>query len=340
MKQFKRGDKIKIIKDFASGRSGMSGRIGVFWDYTDKNQQKNGYYYVINTQEIHGLVCADIELMEEEKFEIPEKWCINTSNFSVGEYLVNNFVPAQDWYLKMPNNVNYFHFKKNNFHFWREIKDEEYTEITFEQFKKYILKQKTMEKELIGYRLKDEKYRNAVNALIIECGVFSNKILSLNSPKTIAALREANVLDVWFEAVYKEESLLKVGDWIYFLESSDDKPIGAVRKISGVQPDSYNGLQWVNYRDGGFRVGGNGYFENEHYRRATQKEIDEVTKVEIGGYTATIENGKIAFGCQCFSKEELLTIKRLFTLEINATISIHGVSITREIIDRLLELFD
>lgn len=40
MKQFKRGDKIKIIKDFKDGRSGMSGRIGVFWDYTDKNQQK------------------------------------------------------------------------------------------------------------------------------------------------------------------------------------------------------------------------------------------------------------------------------------------------------------
>lgn len=44
----------------------------------------------------------------------------------------------------------------------RDAIKEGYTEITFEQFKKYVLKQETMEKEIIGYKTPYNMYGGQV----------------------------------------------------------------------------------------------------------------------------------------------------------------------------------
>ena len=96
------------------------------------------------------------------------------------------------------------------------------TEITFEQFKTHVLQnQKTMEtKKIIGYRLIKSEYKKASEKIM-------DTVYALNSdevtvPSCIDSLRNAGVLDIWFEPIYKEEKSFKVGDWVYAEEQEDD----------------------------------------------------------------------------------------------------------------------
>ena len=83
---------------------------------------------------------------------------------------------------------------------------------TFEQFKKYVLKQETMEKEIIGYELKEdcEIYLEALNKI---SGSFSSQ---KNRPYNVGSIgsiyyngfKKAGVLELWFEPVYKEEKTI------------------------------------------------------------------------------------------------------------------------------------
>lgn len=89
----------------------------------------------------------------------------------------------------------------------------EFPEITFEQFKKYILKQDNMEKKLIGYKLiKPEMYK--VSSIILYGNTSGSEQLKevVISKSNIILLKKAEVLDLWFEPVYEEE--FKVGDWV------------------------------------------------------------------------------------------------------------------------------
>lgn len=74
-----------------------------------------------------------------------------------------------------------------------------------------------MEKEITGYKLKDEKFNEA--ALILS-GCKNNggwcvdeKYDLTTESKGAKKLREIEVLDLWFEPVYKEETTLEVGKW-------------------------------------------------------------------------------------------------------------------------------
>lgn len=73
--------------------------------------------------------------------ELPEKWCINVSDFKVGEKVVKAMKKPQ-WYLKDPEEVAYFNFTELRFDFWTTItrdNNQEYTEISFEDFETLVL---------------------------------------------------------------------------------------------------------------------------------------------------------------------------------------------------------
>lgn len=93
---------------------------------------------------------------EKELTELPEKWCINVSDFNIGEYIVYNFAKEQCWYLNNPKNVNYFFFYRKVFDFWASTKKDHencYTEISFEDFKRLVLKENNMKnRKIIGYK--------------------------------------------------------------------------------------------------------------------------------------------------------------------------------------------
>lgn len=89
----------------------------------------------------------------EEEFVLPEKWCIKRDAHS--DKVIT------DWFNKKSN----YNFHIGNIKFpyvffpieggllSSSLNHKGYKEITFEQFKKYILKQETMKKEIIGYKL-------------------------------------------------------------------------------------------------------------------------------------------------------------------------------------------
>lgn len=95
-----------------------------------------------------------------------------------------------------------------------------------------------------------------------------------------------------------------------------------------------------------YEVAGFEYYNNKPCARVVFSEepqghkyyftLDQFKAVRIGEYEAMVEGGKIAFGCQQFTKEELQAIRKLFNHEIDATIQIQGVDITEHMLDRLI----
>jgi len=274
------------------------------------------------------------EIDFEEEFILPEKWCIKVTNENqedITNYFHRGYTAEIDYYLYVDN---------NQFHYKSIVKDEYYTEITFEQFKKYVLKQNNMEKKIIGYKLIKPEYESAAHAIMGNTGFSGDGKTDIKLQDTINLFKNAGVLDLWFKPVYEEE--FKVGDWIYFLKAFDGSNIGHVGQITNIKPDSYKNSQWLSYSPanigGGFRIGGNGYFYGKDFRLATPEEIKAVTKLEIGGYKAEKTSKGIKFGCQEFSIEELKTIKKLFNSELQTKLIIRGVEIKLSLIDKLINL--
>jgi len=78
-------------------------------------------------------------------------------------------------------------------------------------------------------------------------------------------------------------------------------------------------------------------------RKATQEEITHYKNfqtLKIDSYTPKLENKEVSFGCQSFNVMELCAIRRLFSKEINADISIKGKKITHQYIQKLIELVE
>jgi hypothetical protein len=147
--------------------------------------------------------------------ELPKKWYITTteeSNTAVCDFydkynksitdrsLGNYFCMDEHGVLKgwMYRNQNY---KKG------------YTEITFEDFKRLVLKENSMDKRLIGYKLKEDcrQFEKAAFAIINVHSVEGvTKFTCLNGThftkdsNYFTWLKEANVLDLWFQPVYED----------------------------------------------------------------------------------------------------------------------------------------
>ncbi len=158
---------------------------------------------------------------------LPAKWAIEVteeSKTALEQFLYNHkddYVGfLESWCINVPtgNSKSYFHYPKDDYaHSELNIK-EGYTEITFEQFKQY-----NMEKQIIGYKLIKPEYESIASSI----GIRGNKKSFITSvdyketgllpvegySKTINNLKEAGVLDPWFEPVYEEEKprLLNLG---------------------------------------------------------------------------------------------------------------------------------
>ena len=153
----------------------------------------------------------------DKEFVLPEKWCVKcitqeeanaveahlfgspVDNIYLPKYVTNKGVSGPG------HNPSYY-------------KEWNCKEITFEQFKKYVLKTKEMEeKEIIGYKLKEDckQYEEAskkiagyTNGGFIEFKYFLKQVDS----GFISSLKKAGVLDLWFEPVFKER--FRIGDWV------------------------------------------------------------------------------------------------------------------------------
>jgi hypothetical protein len=165
------------------------------------------------------ITVSQLEKMIDEK-DMPKKWAVKRTPENAK--VVNSWFDKTSGYSSKHRLDNGFmHYPCTLLGFACDNIKDGYTEITFEQFSKITKQEKTMEKKIIGWRLKKdcEKYRGAANKIID--GVLGYKVVScdfVECSQTYYLLQQAGVLDLWFEPVYEEEKLTVGGYEVKFEE--------------------------------------------------------------------------------------------------------------------------
>jgi len=331
------------------------------------NKMTNGiakYYQANNNHFWRGTDKTDLpsysvkEFLKEE-FILPERWCITrllpqAEIKIVSDYINDRFNlsfstnPSKDskYYIdELNNTIDYgMCFESKTVEYKKPYSH--YTEITFEQFKKYVLKEKTMEnniklgttfyhkdnkdliytissfdgnnveiswgnmgrlqysldsvlnnikdrtwiitmeKKIIGYKLIKPEYKEAAVKIGKWSSIEQFEKLEDGCNLTIKGyhydlLKDAGVLDLWFEPVYEEEKF-NVGDYITVVENNNT---------------TYNGIVGETYKI--IKIVGEFFFyyenncintNNVKVRKATEEEIKKAQSIEIGGYEVKFLN--------------------------------------------------
>jgi hypothetical protein len=236
--------------------------------------------------------------------ELPEKWCIKYSeevgNFFNQKANTNCYINAsfQKGFLHRYNITNEDILKGTNQgrSFYEAYIRKGYTEITIEQFRE-ITNTNVMKKEIKGYKLMFAEYYKTVSKLLYNHYNGSTFIMTcIKQPKQIEILKEAGVLDLWFEPVYNDITY-KIGDIVYIFGTNSDgarrfnKTFAKIIEIDKLDDKPY---VVTNHNDNGI------YFTD--IRHATPEEIEEYNKPKlpiINGYAGKIEGNLIIYGNDC-----------------------------------------
>lgn len=258
------------------------------------------------------------EFMKSKEFVLPEKWFVKVTNenrdilndWRSKQPYVNMDIPLQTKLTSDKWNDNSY----CSYIYSKTLKD--YQEITFEQFQKYVLgiKENNMnDKKIIGYKLIKPEYKEAVNKI---CDVYEFDFPRFeNNADSILGglqkLKNAGVLDLWFEEVYEPE--YKVGDWVLLSNTANGW---------GAYPEEVNNkilqITKIDLEDNSEK-GGRYYFGKgvkiigkEIVRKATPQEIEEATKpkIIIKGYEAQFTDNSVSFGCQTYDKDFVLQLDK------------------------------
>lgn len=174
------------------------------WILSERFGYDNGNFFMFKESDIirlakeQGIIIEDES--KEEEFVLPEKWFVEVPN-ELDTEKVRDYFGVTDSYSSSGS-----WFYTND----KKVKIEEirlpagYTKITIEQFKKYVLKKEDMEQEqeLIGYRLVKTGLKDAVKA-ITKMAWPVDDILTIDYwCLSVDAIKQAGVLDLWFEPVY------------------------------------------------------------------------------------------------------------------------------------------
>ena len=194
-------------------------------------------YYIFNDK-CDGSISGDYfypsDVTPYDEFVLPKKWAVAIDDESRSV--------LKEYWLEQPYDHSYSFFNYLlsdsggdntglSYASNESMLSDSITVITFEQFKKHILKQPFM-KKLIGYNLKSE-YKNMKDAASMIA--FGNTGWTYNAPhfdieereSHIEKLRSAGVLDLWFDKVYEKE----VKEETHYL---GDKKIEVVFKEDGI----------------------------------------------------------------------------------------------------------
>jgi len=148
-----------------------------------------------------------LEQWNEAVNGFPEKWCMEIKDreqfdaVSVWFGFANSWIGWANWRL---SNLRYVLYNKTS-----DFNNLRYNlpEITFEQFKKYVLKKETMEKKIIGYKLEEgcEKYLPVLDKISSAFSVTRNYYIEVGCIY-YDDFKEAQVLDLWFEPIYEGDT--------------------------------------------------------------------------------------------------------------------------------------
>lgn len=255
----------------------------------------------------------------EIQFVLPVKWGVKVNSFNLNELekWVQSKEDLDDTFKDLPKScwVLSDKYNDNSYQKWGQKIPYNYTEITFDQFKKYVLKEDMkQEKELVGYKLIKPEMEKAVKAICTDFVFWEKGDINLNIKQDISIknLEKAGVLYLWFEPVYKDP--VKKGDWVVVTEQyrNNSPKLGEVCKLVNIDTtvnvpylveDTNNVYNWK--------------YKNRQWccdvRKATPEEIEEATKpkfpaVSIKGYRAELEGDTVNFGCQSYDKNFVLQL--------------------------------
>jgi hypothetical protein len=169
-----------------------------------------------------------------------------------------------------------------------------------------IKTQNTMEKKIKGYKLIKSEYlvpaRRILNCLPDND---HHPLSMINHEDDIDKLKNAGVLDLWFEPVYTPT--YKVGDWVYIegTYGSLDLPLKTEGDIVQIEEIDNSYVSYVRH---GKKCSGSSLSGIK--RLATEAEYKKYLepKVIIKGYTAKIGETSVTFGCQTYSKEFIIEL--------------------------------
>lgn len=218
---------------------------------------------------------------------------------------------------------------------------------TVEEITNYF-KQKTNAvketKKIVGWALKNKEMEKAASMI---CGGLSSRrehgIMMSDDSQDASKLREAGVLELWFEPVYVQEPF-KAGDSVYIINNDyavqNYDVLHKVKKIATIDYYPGNGKTFeVKFTDGT-----HGYASSrtaDHYfRLATKEEIEANETWKIGTHKVERVGDDIKVGCQVFTKNQLETLLDLFNRNITVTLKFQDIDITAGMIRRALKLLN
>lgn len=274
-----------------------------------------------------------IEVPEYEYYlqeGLPEKWAIYRT--------IENCKDINEWNNKQLRNGESYRCFANHSgegdYFYSDASHtgtirEGYTEISFDTFKKLVLKHNDMkDREIIGYKLKEdcENYAEAVADIAFIYSYKSNRtIKEINKVISTSSickehLEKAGVLNLWFDAVYAEE--YKVGDWVV-VKSIDQGGSGngifTDNLIAQLCVKDISNATGILSENADFSVKNKSKYYNikktHIQRKATPEEVKaaQYPQIEVNGYKGEFFDDYVKFGCAKIEKEYILKINDILS---------------------------
>lgn len=274
---------------------------------------------------------------EEAEFTLPEKWCVrrNDENFDIiNKWFNENESGAykglydRSGFLCSPctdKNGVFYH------------KPQGYTEITFDQFQKYIMKEPRTCMAVIAFVL---------NKDLPDCKSGTKSLRIVNDKVYFPSTQDLDDDTIIDENIYSLELCKKETDWFYPIceigyEVGDfiidpQYRITKITKIDGkevfVDKESFEFTGFASFSCESI-IG-------ERVKKATNEEIESYFSIVIEGHRAVVSgDNKIMFGCYKFTKEQLRAYAHLLSQEGGlASIYVKEYKITFEVLQKLINL--
>jgi hypothetical protein len=256
---------------------------------------------IINDKPMSYWIKGQEEFWEEleNDFILSEKWCVKNTDYCLLN-LIDTIPLFETIYNGSANNKYYFVNNKGDIDHEFNIPNG-YTEITLEQFKEHVLKQKTMDRKIISYKL-IKTYPDS-------------RELGFITKQCHGSINYSDFPEFW-EPVYEEE--FKVGDWV-FVKNGGSGAYGA-NNFVGQICNKQEALK-VNYHGEDQDQISEIYLKNQNtswglcksyeIRKATPEEIEQATTTKIGDYKANFIGKSVEFNGVVYAKTELQKLKSI-----------------------------
>lgn len=216
---------------------------------------------------------------------------------------------------------------------------------------------KAMEEELVGvgYKMGSTQYRETSNFLGINGSAPDTKesFNELYYPKnsfTFPRDVQFQLPQQWDEclAFCKEQLELwdkpkfKVGEWVEVI-TAETGALGAEGEFGQITSEEPTNGKYNSYPNSQakIKIGESVWtigkdFDSVKLRLLTKEEIEKAQKIEVGGHTMEVVNGKFKFGCQYITKEEVETLRKFVGSPLNFKMKVGDTEVNTELLTILL----